>query len=50
LGPVLDLSDSMIFLMAIANIVGIYILAGVVKKEIDDYKSLLSSGKIKKAD
>ena len=34
--------------MAVANIVGIYILAGVVKKEIDDYKLLLSSGKIKK--
>ena len=48
LGSVLDLSDSMIFLMAVANIVGIYILAGVVKKEIDDYKLLLSSGKIKK--
>ena len=48
LGSVLDLSDSMIFLMAVANIVGIYILAGVVKKEIDDYKLLLSSGNIKK--
>ena len=45
LGSVLDLSDSMIFLMAVANIIGIYILAGVVKKEIDDYTNLLNKKK-----
>ena len=45
LGSVLDLSDSMIFLMAVANIIGIYILASVVKKEIDDYTNLLKKKK-----
>jgi AGCS family alanine or glycine:cation symporter len=50
LGSVLDLSDSMIFLMSVANLVGVYFLAGVVKKEINTYMSDLASGKIKRTD
>jgi len=50
LGSVLDLSDSMIFLMSVANLVGVYFLAGVVKKEINEYLSMITKGKIKRTD
>ena len=50
LGSVLNLSDSMIFLMSVANLVGVYFLAGVVRKEINNYLSLLAEGKIKRTD
>ena len=50
LGSVLDLSDSMIFLMSVANLVGVYFLAGVVRKEINDYMKQISDGKIKRTD
>lgn len=48
LGPVVDFSDSAIFAMAVANIVGLYILFPVVKKDLDSYWSRLKSGEIKK--
>ena len=35
LGPVVDLSDSAIFAMAIANIIGLYILFPVVKRDLE---------------
>ena len=37
IGAVIDLSDSMIFLMALFNIVGVYLLASKVKKELNSY-------------
>jgi AGCS family alanine or glycine:cation symporter len=37
LDAVLDFSDSMIFAMALANIIGIVIMAPVVKQEVKDY-------------
>ena len=37
LTKVIDLSDSSLFLMAIPNIIGVYILAGIVKKEFHEY-------------
>jgi AGCS family alanine or glycine:cation symporter len=46
LGPVVDLSDSAIFAMAIANIIGLYILFPVVKEELRSYWSRLQSGQI----
>ena len=48
LGPVVDFSDSAIFAMAVANIVGLYILFPVVKKELESYWGRLKSGEIKK--
>jgi AGCS family alanine or glycine:cation symporter len=48
LGPVVDFSDSAIFAMAIANIIGLYILLPVVKSDLDSYWSRLQSGQIKK--
>ena len=38
LASVVDLSDSMIFLMALFNIVGVYLLISKVKEELIDYK------------
>ncbi len=43
LGPVIDLSDSMIFLMSLFNIVGIYLLVSKVKEELKEYIRLRSS-------
>jgi len=46
LGPVIDFSDSMIFAMALANIVGLYFLMPVVKRELDKYWAGIRSGEI----
>ncbi|NGO55913.1 alanine/glycine:cation symporter family protein [Allomesorhizobium camelthorni] len=48
LGPVIDFSDSMIFAMSLANIVGLYILMPVVKQEVEQYFAKLRSGEIRK--
>jgi len=50
LGSVLNLSDSMIFLMSVANLVGVYFLASVVRSEVNNYLSDLAKGKIKRTD
>jgi AGCS family alanine or glycine:cation symporter len=46
LGPVVDFSDSAIFAMAIANIIGLYILFPVVKQELNSYWSRYRSGQL----
>lgn len=48
LGPVIDFSDAAIFAMAVVNIIGLYFLMPVVKKEFNSYMSRLDSGEIKK--
>ena len=48
LGPVIDFSDAMIFAMAIANIIGLYMLMPKVKALLNDYHQKLASGEIKK--
>jgi AGCS family alanine or glycine:cation symporter len=48
LGPVIDFSDAAIFAMAVVNIVGLYCLMPIVKREVDSYLSRLKSGEIKK--
>ncbi|WP_191601759.1 alanine/glycine:cation symporter family protein [Marinomonas algicola] len=48
LGPVIDFSDAMIFAMAVVNIIGLYFLMPIVKKEYISYFSRLKSGEIKK--
>ncbi len=40
LGPVIDISDSMIFAMSLFNIIGVYFLASVVRKELKEYRRL----------
>lgn len=47
LGPVIDFSDSMIFAMALANIVGLYLLMPVVREELLKYEAALRTGQIR---
>ena len=46
LDPILDFSDAMSFAMALANMLGLYMLAPVVKRELDGYWARLRSGEI----
>ncbi len=48
LGPVIDFSDAAIFAMAVVNILGLYFLMPIVKRELNSYLSRLESGEIKK--
>lgn len=48
LGPVIDFSDAMIFAMSIANIIGLYMLMPVVKREVNQYLAKIKSGEIKR--
>ena len=43
---VLDFSDAMIFAMAIPNILGIYFLAPIIKREMKSYFDRVKSGEI----
>lgn len=47
LDAVLDFSDSMIFAMALANIIAIVMMAPVVKQEIVDYKARMKERNLK---
>ncbi len=46
LGTILDFSDAMIFAMALANMLGLYFLAPVVREELESYWARLASGEI----
>ena len=46
LGAVIDFSDSMILAMAFPNIIGLYILGGVVKRELNKYLERVKAGEI----
>jgi len=48
LGSVIDFSDAMIFAMAFPNMLGIYFLLPVVKKEMDEYWADYKAGRLKK--
>ena len=48
LDPVIDFSDAAIFAMAVVNIVGLYCLMPVVKRELNSYLERLESGAIKR--
>ena len=37
LGPILDFSDAMVFLICVPNLFGLYVLAPVVRRRLDDY-------------
>jgi len=47
LDAVLDFSDAMVFLVALPNVIGLYILAPVVKRELKSYQQRLADGTIK---
>ena len=46
--PILDISDALVFLICVPNILGLYFLAPIVKKELNSYMARLDSGEIKK--
>lgn len=48
LGPILDISDALVFLICVPNILGLYFLAPIVKKEMNSYFARIDSGDIKK--
>ena len=48
LNAVLDFSDAALFAMAIFNIIGLYLLMPIVKKELNSYLARLASGEIKR--
>ena len=48
LGPVIDFSDAAIFAMAVVNIIGLYFLMPIVKRELESYLTRLRVGEIKK--
>ena len=41
-----DFSDAIYFLMAVPNVIGIYLLAPVVKREMKSYFARLKSGEL----
>jgi AGCS family alanine or glycine:cation symporter len=48
LGSVIDFSDAMIFAMAFPNMLGIYFLMPVVRRELNEYWSDYKSGRLQK--
>lgn len=48
LGPILDISDALVFLICVPNILGLYFFAPVVKREMKSYFARIDSGEIKK--
>ncbi|HET6602668.1 MAG TPA: alanine/glycine:cation symporter family protein [Xanthomonadaceae bacterium] len=47
LAAVVDFSDAMIFVMALPNVIGLYLLAPVVKRDLDSYLRRVKSGEIR---
>ncbi|MFF5985669.1 alanine/glycine:cation symporter family protein [Prauserella flavalba] len=48
LGSVLSFADAVLFLLALFNIIGLYLLVPVVKREVADFAGKLRSGEVKK--
>ena len=48
LGAVIDFSDAMIFAMAVVNIIALYCLLPIVRREVNSYFDRLRSGEIRK--
>lgn len=44
LGAIVDLADGLLFIMAVPNLIGMYLLAPVVKRELDAYLERVRSG------
>jgi alanine or glycine:cation symporter, AGCS family len=50
LGSVLSFADAVLFLLALFNIIGLYLLAPVVKQELTSFRNKISSGEIRKTE
>ena len=47
LDAVLEFSDAMVFLVALPNVIGLYVLAPVVRRELRSYQRRLADGTIR---
>jgi AGCS family alanine or glycine:cation symporter len=47
LGAVLSFSDAMLFAMALPNVIGLYLLAPVVKRELNSFIAKIKTGEVK---
>lgn len=47
LDPILNISDALVFLICVPNILGLYFLAPVVKRELQSYRTRLKNGEIR---
>jgi alanine or glycine:cation symporter, AGCS family len=47
LGSIVDIADALMFIMAIPNLIGVYLLMPVVKRELAGYEARLRSGEIR---
>lgn len=50
LGAVLSFADAVLFLLALFNIIGLYLRAPVVKKEVQEYREKLRPGEVSRVD
>ncbi|WP_028661958.1 alanine/glycine:cation symporter family protein [Saccharomonospora saliphila] len=50
LSSVLDLTDAALFLLALFNIIGLYLLMPVVKREVRNFRDKIRSGEVTKVD
>lgn len=50
LDSVLGFSDAAIFLMSVPNVIGLYLLAGVLKRELTQYRAKVASGEFAKVE
>lgn len=50
LGSVLSFADAVLFLLALVNIIGLYILAPVVKQEVRSFREKMRSGEVREID
>jgi alanine or glycine:cation symporter, AGCS family len=50
LGSVLDFADGVLFLLALFNIIGLYILAPVVKREVREFREKMRTGEVTRVD
>lgn len=48
LGLPLDISDAFMFLICVPNILGLYFLAPIFKREMESYLTRIESGEIKR--
>jgi AGCS family alanine or glycine:cation symporter len=47
LGSIVDIADALLFIMAIPNLIGVYMLMPVVKRALASYTARLRSGELR---
>ncbi|KAA2284508.1 alanine/glycine:cation symporter family protein [Arenimonas fontis] len=50
IGSIVDLADGLMFIMAIPNLIGVYLLLPVLRRKLADYQARLASGEIRPSD